>query len=194
MNHTIQKEIEIAKNGGIVIFPTDTAFGLGCRIDREDSIKRLFTIRNRPLDKAVPVLFDSLEMVKKYTVDISDDVTKHLITPYWPGALTIILKANENRVPKLVSGVSGKESTIGVRIPNNKEIVSLIQAVGVPFIGTSANFSGQPTPYSLLEIDPALREMVDGIIDGECSLKKESTVIDTTVTPWKVVRQGAVVI
>lgn len=189
MNVEIQKAIQVAREGGIIVFPTDTAFGIGCRIDREDAVERLFKLRHRPLTKAVPVLFDSLEMVKAYTRNLNQDCIDTLIKPHWPGALTIILSANLEKVPSLIRG---GESTIGVRIPNHKDALALIQGVGVPFVGTSANFAGEPTPYTFSDLDPELLEVVDYVMQGECTLKKESTVIDTTIFPWKILRQGAV--
>src|SRR5580693_4770973 len=97
----IQKAIQILKNGGIVIFPTDTAFGIGCRIDDEEAIKRLFTIRKRPETKAVPVLVSDLHMARKYLKPVPPEVIEKLITPYWPGALTIVLECNTKKIPAL---------------------------------------------------------------------------------------------
>ena len=89
----IEKAVEVLNSGGIIIFPTDTAFGIGCRIDKKESIEKLFTIRRRPVDKATPVLVSSIEMVKDYVHQIPDEVKSSLIDKYWPGALTIILEA-----------------------------------------------------------------------------------------------------
>src|SRR3990167_6731761 len=100
-----QKALEVLKDGGIVIFPTDTAFGIGCRIDNEKSIERLFKIRNRPENMAVPVLVNSVEMAKQYLMPITHDVQKKLIKVYWPGALTIVLPCRTDNVPSLVRGM-----------------------------------------------------------------------------------------
>ena len=100
MNDQITQVTKILNQGGIVIFPTDTAFGIGCRIDNEDAVKRLFKIRNRPQSQAVPALVSDLEMARKYAEEVSEDVIKKLIEPYWPGALTIVLKANKKNKQK----------------------------------------------------------------------------------------------
>ncbi len=184
----IKKAVEVLKKGGIVIFPTDTAFGIGCRIDDEDAIERLFKIRRRPKAKATPVLFSNIDMVKKYVKEIPQDAKK-LMEKYWPGALTIILDSNRANVPLLVRG--GGE-TLGVRIPNSEVAQTIISEVGVPILGPSANFHGEKTPYEFRDLNPQLLKLVDYAVKGECLLKKSSTVIDCSQKPWKVLRKGAV--
>src|SRR3989344_181169 len=103
MNKNITKAISILKTGGIVIFPTDTAFGIGCRIDDEKAVKRLFTIRKRPVAKAVPVLVSSINMAKEY-VDNLDLKVLELMKKYWPGGLTIVLSSQTKNVVPLVRG------------------------------------------------------------------------------------------
>ncbi|HYM64870.1 MAG TPA: L-threonylcarbamoyladenylate synthase [Candidatus Sulfotelmatobacter sp.] len=185
----IDKALSILNKGGIIIFPTDTAFGIGCRIDNEISIKKLFQIRKRPIIQATPVLVSSLEMARKYVKEIPKDVEDKLINVYWPGALTIILQARVDKVPKLVRG--GGE-TVGIRMPNNKEVLGVIERAGVPILGPSANFHGKNTPYKMEDLDKDLVNLVDYVLKGECSLKSQSTVIDCTVYPWKILRKGAI--
>jgi L-threonylcarbamoyladenylate synthase len=185
----VQKAIEILKNGGIVIFPTDTAFGIGCRIDDTEAVKRLFTIRKRPETKAVPVLISSLHMAEEYVEEISQEVIEKLINPYWPGAVTVVLKSKTDNVP---SQVRGGGETIGLRVPDHLTPLALINGVGVPILGTSANFAGEETPYIFERLNRELVKLVDYVVPGECHSKKASTVIDCTQIPWKVLRQGAV--
>ena len=188
MNKNILKAIEIFNKGGIVIFPTDTAFGIGCRIDKEESIKKLFEIRERPESQPTPILVSNLEMAQKYLESISADVEK-LMKKFWPGALTIILPCKTSKVPSLVRG-GGK--TLGVRIPNNKKIFSIIEALKVPILGPSANIHGESTPYSLEDLDKRLIAQVDYVMSGETLVKEPSTVIDCSRLPWKILRKGAV--
>ena len=108
---------------------------------------------------------------------------------YWPGALTIVLPANKSRIPKLVRG--GGEN-IGCRIPSHPAVLQIIKEVGVPILGTSANFNGEPTPYTTEDLDPKLVNLVDFVVPGLTSVHKESTVIDCTQKPWKILRQGFV--
>ncbi len=189
--HTnIGKAIEILKNGGIIIFPTDTAFGIGCRIDDEKAVERLFEIRRRPHEKATPVLISSVAMAKDYVLEIPQEVEEKLIKKYWPGAVTIVLPAKTKKVPGLVRGGG---NTIGIRMPNNQTILSIIKGVGVPILGPSANFHGEKTPYAFSELNPDLVRLVDYVVKGETnSVGKASTVIDCSVTPWKIIREGAV--
>lgn len=189
MNKDLQKAIEILNKGGIIIFPTDTAFGIGCRLDNKEAIERLFTIRKRPPDMAMPILVSGLDMAKEYGDGIKQEIIDKLITPFWPGALTIVLKCRNDNVPKLVRGGG---NTIGLRMPNNKDILEIIKQVGVPLLGSSANFHGEKTPYNIKDIDPKLIEKVDYVLDGKCDLKQVSTVIDVTQIPWKILRQGAI--
>lgn len=191
MKEELAKAIEIVRDGGVIIYPTDTACGIGGRIDNADTVTRVFSIKGRDLTKATPILFSSIGMVKEYVTDIPAEVEEKLMTEYWPGALTIILPAKEEKVHELIRG-GGK--TIGVRIPQYAAITELIHEVGVPLIGTSANFAGEPSIYTTNDIPEQLAALVDYIFPGECSLRKPSTVVDCTVTPWKVVREGSILL
>lgn len=188
MKQNVQKAIEVLNNGGIVIFPTDTAFGIGCRIDNERSVQRLFEIRKRPSTQAMSALVSSVEMAEKY-VQISEKVKEQLMKQYWPGALTIILPCDLEKVPHLVRGGG---STLGVRMPNHADLLEIIKEVGVPILGPSANFHGEKTPYSFEDLDKDLIKLVDFVLPGECSMGNVSTVIDCSQKPWKILREGAV--
>lgn len=188
-NIDIQQVIKVLKNGGIVIYPTDTAFGIGCRIDDEKAIERLFKIRERPKNQATPVLVDSLQMAQKYLLPIPKEVIDKLIKPYWPGALTIILPCKTDKVPKLVTG--GGE-TLGIRVPDHPVALELIKRVGVPILGPSANFHGEKTPYRFEDLDKELVKLVDYVVTGNCTLKQQSTVVDCSKKPWRIIRRGAI--
>ena len=115
-------------------------------------------------------------------------ITK-LINLYWPGALTIVMQSKTENVPQLVRGGTG---TLGVRVPEHLTALEIINGIGVPIIGTSANFSGEKTPFALEDLDPELVKLVDFVVPGECHKKVASTVIDSTVKPWKILRHGAI--
>jgi L-threonylcarbamoyladenylate synthase len=189
MNEQVTKAIDILRQGGIIVFPTDTAFGVGCRIDDETAVKKLFAIRNRPETKATPVLVDTVKMAQDYLEPIPKDVIDDLIEPYWPGALTIILPCRTDKVPGLVRGGG---DTLGVRIPKHATARAIIRGLGIPVLGPSANFAGGKTPYAFEELDSAFIKQVDFVVSGECTIKQASTVIDCTVSPWKIVREGGV--
>ena len=189
MKSDLEKAIKVLKDGGIVIYPTDTAFGIGTRIDDEKAIKRLFEIRKRPKSQATPVLFESIGEISEYVSQIPPQALS-LMEKHWPGALTIILTAKISKVPELVRGGG---QTIGVRIPNHKTTLDVIRGVGVPILGPSANFHGEPAPFRLEDLDKNLISKVDYILAGETKLRKPSTVIDCTVFPFRVLRLGGVV-
>ncbi len=189
MKDEIKKTIRILKNGGIVIFPTDTAFGIGCRMDDEKAVERLFEIRKRPQDQPVPVLVDSIDMIRNYVQVIDKDVEEKLMKNYWPGGLTIVLPAKTDKVPNLVRGGG---SSIGVRMPDHETILEIIKHVAVPVLGPSANFHGEQTPFVFSQLSKELISKVDYVVNGECIVKKPSTVIDCTVSPWKILREGAI--
>ncbi len=191
METHIKQAVKVLQQGGIVIFPTDTAFGIGCRIDDEEAIKRLFAIRKRPETQAVPILVDTVKMAQEFVQPIPRDLIDKLIMPYWPGALTIILPCLVDKVPKLVRGGT---DTLGVRIPNHKIARAIIQGVDIPILGPSANFHGGETPYSFESLDKELMRQVDFVVPGECAVRQASTVIDCSKTPWQIIRQGAVTV
>jgi len=185
----ITQAIEIIKKGGIAVFPTDTAFGIGCRIDDKAAVSRLFEIRKRPSTHATPVLVIDVLMAENYWDSPIPDNVRRFMKDYWPGALTIIFHSKRTSIPSLVRGGG---TSLGLRMPNHKTALELIQGVGVPILGPSANFHGHPTPYSYNQLDPNLLKLVDYTLEGICQTGVVSTVVDCTAYPPKVIRQGAV--
>jgi L-threonylcarbamoyladenylate synthase len=184
----ISRAVSVVKEGGIIIYPTDTAFGIGCRIDNRKSVDRLFMIRKRPVTQAMPVLVRSKDMALAY-FDSPSHIVRHFMETYWPGALTIVSKCKKNAI---YSPICGGRKSVGLRMPNHETILDIIEGVGVPVLGPSANFHGDITPYSLQELNPELIKHVDYVVQGECSVGLASTVVDCTVTPYTIIRQGAV--
>lgn len=189
MKQEIQKAVNVLNKGGIIIFPTDTTYGIGCRMDDEKAVKRLFKIRRRPKNQATSVLVDSIGMVKEYVESIDKDVEEKLMKNYWPGALTIVLECKKEKISALVRGGG---DTLGVRMPDYNTILAIIKEVGVPILGPSANFHREPTPFIYEDLNKELIKKVDFIIHGTCKIKKPSTIIDVKKKPWKIIRQGAI--
>jgi L-threonylcarbamoyladenylate synthase len=187
---TEAEAVAILKGGGIVIYPTDTAFGIGCRIDMRVSVDRLFLLRRRPAAQAMPALVSSIDMALSY-YDSPTDIVRRLMKMYWPGALTIVAPCKKNL---LYSPIRGGGDTVGLRMPNHATALGLINGVGVPILGPSANFHQSPTPYRMEDLDPALVSLVDGVVDGVCSVGVASTVVDARHVPLQVLRQGAVTV
>ncbi len=188
MNNKIRQTIEILNRGGVVIFPTDTAYGIGCRIDDPKAVERLLTIKGRPKNKAMPILASDITMVKQY-VDIVDNNVKKLMDRYWPGGLTIVLPTYTGNI---VPDIRGGGDTIGVRVPSHVVIREVIRGLGVPIVGSSANPSGGKTPFHKSTLDPRIVKQVDMVLEGVCGGSLPSTVLDCTRRPWKILREGAV--
>lgn len=186
-NRYIEKAVTVLNQGGIIIYPTDTAFGIGCRIDNPKAIEKLFFLRKRPQIQAVPVLVAGIKMAENYLLPLSE-IVRELMLTYWPGPLTVVYKCNPEKTPLLVRG-GGR--TLGVRMPNHKIALELIQLTKIPLLGPSANFHSLPTPYRFSDLDKNLLKLVDFIIPGECLLGKISTVVDCTKTPVQIIRKGA---
>jgi L-threonylcarbamoyladenylate synthase len=190
MTQKLNEAIEVFKEGGIVIFPTDTAIGIGCRLDDENSLKRLFKIRKRLEKKPVLALVDSLEMAQEYLLPISQEIKDKLIKKYWPGELTIIFNCDTNKVPSIARG-GGK--TLAIRFPNSTKLIEMIRDVGFPVVAPSANFAGKKTPFRFEDLDPKLIKKADYVLVDNVGLKNNvSTIIDCTVNPWKIIREGAI--
>ena len=188
IDEQIQKAIGILNAGGIIIFPTDTAFGIGSRIDKHIAIDRIFEIRRRPKEQALPVLVRSSEQALTFYQHPSD-IVRRLMKTHWPGGLTIIDTCKKELV---YSPIRGGGDTVGMRHPNHETLQKILDGVGVPIVGPSANFHGEPTPYRFEDLDPTLVALVDFVVEGTCVSGNVSTVVDCSSDPYRIVRQGAV--
>ena len=184
----IKKAVKILHDGGIIIFPTDTAFGIGCRIDSKGSVDRLFALRKRSIDHATPVLVSSIDMALRYFAEHKELVLS-LMKKYWPGALTIVSTCHTDQIYSPIRG--GKEN-IGLRMPDHPVPLFIIRELGVPILGPSANFHGEKTPFLFEALDQRLMDLVDFVVPGDCAVRRASTVVDCSTIPISIVRQGAV--
>lgn len=198
VSRDLKKAVEVLKAGGVVIFPTDTVYGIGCLLDNPKAVNRIYKIKGTPKTQPFPVLVTSLGQVEQLAK--VNQIAQELMNNYWPGGLTIILNAKPNPYSPSHSE-SGSEyvgepgfghGKIGFRMPDSDLVRNLIKCVGKPIVGTSANFHGHPTPKSYEGLDPNFVKLAGFVVKGECKLQKESTVVDTTIDPPKILRQGAV--
>ncbi len=185
----IKNTIKILKKGGIGIFPTDTVFGIGCRLDIEQSIQRIFSVRHRPAEKAVIALVSSVAMAQEYLLPIPQRVQEKLISPYWPGGLTIVLPCQTEKVPP---SARANRNTLAVRQTNNPVLLEILRELRVPLIAPSANVSGGKVPINFTDIDKELLQNVDFAINEPTGGSGVSTIIDCSVNPWKIIREGVV--
>ena len=181
------KEIgEIIKNGGIVVFPTETVYGIGVNCLNEDAVKRLYEVKQRPEDKAISLLVSSIEMIEKVAKDITD-VEYGLIKEFFPGPLTIILN-KKDIVPNVVTAGG---DTVGVRMPENEIALKLIEYAGVPMATPSANISGHASGTELNTIMDEFKEKVDYYIDGGRSkIGVASTIVQVIDGVPHILREG----
>ncbi len=184
----LQKIKEILDRGGIVVFPTDTFYGLGVNPLHRQAVLKVFEAKERPLEKPLPVLVSSRRQVKELTGEIPLQAEK-LMDQLWPGPLTLLFKARAH-LPKEVTADTGK---IGVRLPGSAFTRNLIAGLGHPLTAPSANISGAKEPATAQAVAETLRKRVDLILDaGPTPGGKASTVLDTTVSPPAIIREGAV--
>lgn len=186
LKNDFKKAVQILKNGGVVIFPTDTVFCLGASAVIDSAVKKIFNIKQRPLDKALPILISSKDELENIA-DPIPDITWRLVDNFWPGGLTIVLHMKKSF--KTVAA-AGKE-TIAIRIPNHYIPLALIKELGSPVTGTSANITGTGSITMTSEIRKQLEDKVDLIIEGDCFGGVESTIIDLTRDKLQVIRNGA---
>ncbi len=186
----IQRAISVLNSGGIIIFPTDTAFGIGCRIDKPDAVDRVFAVRKRPVTQALPVLVGGMDRALPLYLQPSD-IVRRLMKTYWPGALTIV---DACRTELIYSPIRGGGKTVGLRHPKHEVLQQILFGVEVPIVGPSANMHGEATPYRLEDLNPELTSKVDFVVPGVCPVGKVSTVVDCTVSPYRIIRQGAVLL
>ncbi|MGL4425437.1 MAG: L-threonylcarbamoyladenylate synthase [Cetobacterium sp.] len=182
---------KILSEDGIIIYPTDTVYGIGAKIDSLKGLKKIYDAKERAFSSPLIALLSKVEYLEK--ISIVNKKTKQIVdklaNEFWPGALTIILNKKDNIPDIMVSG--GK--TIGVRIPALKLSQDIIESVGGILATTSANISGERTPKSYEELDINFKIRADIIIDGgESSLGIESTILDMTRDTPVIIREGAI--
>lgn len=185
-----RRVLEVLRAGGVIAFPTDTVYGVGCRIDSEAAVRRIYALKDRALTEALPVLLADPAQLDEYGTAVTP-AARRLAALYWPGALTIVVRRSA-RIPALVAG--GGE-TVGLRVPGHPLARALARELGVPLVGTSANSHGAPVPLTAQHVVFDLGDAVDLVVDGgRTPLGRESTVVDATADPPRVLRQGAVVL
>jgi len=183
-----ESAIDLIKNGGAVALPTDTAYCLAADINIDSAVKKVFEIKKRPFDKALPVFLPNKKALTVVASDIPD-IGWQLAEAFWPGGLTLILKKHPSLLTLAISG----GNTIAVRVPNHPLPLCIISSIGSPITGTSANISGQKSPVTADEVYRQIGDRVDMIVDGgKCPIAELSTIIDLTGDIPRILRGGAI--
>ena len=176
--------------GKPAVYPTETVYGIGVAVGRAESPDVLFDIKRRPHGKPVAWLVGSVDDLERYGSGVPD-FARAIARTFWPGPLTLIVNASEAVPPAFRS----QEGTIGLRMPDNRTVLELIERVGAPLATTSANVSGCTPPQSFDEVDPELLDQVAAFLDDdEEKSGVSSTVLDCTKDHPTVVREGAITI
>lgn len=175
------------RSGGLVAFPTETVYGLGADALSPDAARKIYEAKGRPQDNPLIV-----HVASHSDVDICaepNDIARTLIEKFWPGPLTVVMRARDAVPPQTRAGLS----TVALRMPSRHEALAVIRAAGVPIAAPSANKSGRPSPTDAQTVARDLGNAVDMIIDGgSTDIGLESTVVDTTEDRAVILRSGAI--
>jgi L-threonylcarbamoyladenylate synthase len=182
----LENVIDTLDSGGIVIFPTDTVYGIACNCFNQKAIEKLYEIKERAKYKPINVLTDCYEKIEMVAENINP-IERRIIEKYMPGALTIIVKKNEKVPDILTAGLD----TIGVRIPDSNIALEILKRVDYPLATTSANISGSPDGIKVEDFLNNFDGKVDIIIDGGTTkLKQSSTIVKVEDNQIDIIRQG----
>lgn len=191
LSHELENQVTVAlcvlRRDGVVAYPTDTLYGLGANVTSLRAVQRVFDIKGRRHDMALPLLLADASDMELVAMDVPP-LARTLAARFWPGPLTLVLRRSKS-VPDLVTG--GRE-TVAVRVPDHPVPRALARGLGAPITGTSANSSGGPDPCTAEDVRRGLGNLVDYLIDGGPALAgRPSTVLDLTGPEPRVLRQGA---
>lgn len=180
----LREVIEVLKSGGIIVYPTDTLYGLGTNPFDEEAVKRMYDLKKRPYDQPVSIAVHDISQIEDY-VELTD-LARHTTREFLPGPLTILLKKKD---PSSLPIVSSK-NRLGVRILDHAVAIPILEKFG-PITSTSANLHGQEIPC---DVDTAIEQLGDSVeiyIDaGKCRYGQESTVLDVSTDSPKIIRPG----
>ena len=176
------------KNGGVVAIPTDTLYGLAADVFNPAALDRIFAVKDRPEGLALPVLVNGWEQVKMVAKDLPSPA-KGLADRFWPGALTLVALKADGVPDRLTAG----GPTGAVRMPDHPVPMALIEGLGGPITGTSANVSGGPDPADLEELNAMIGGRVDHVVScGPAPRGTASTIVDITSEKPRLLREGAI--
>jgi L-threonylcarbamoyladenylate synthase len=174
--------------GGIVAIPTDTLYGLAADPFSADAVARIFAIKGRGTNRALPLIAADISQAAQHLGRLSD-AGERLAERYWPGPLTLVVTAPR----ALAAAVHGGTGTVGVRVPRDTVAQAICRAVGAPITATSANISGEPATDDPAHVERTLGRRIDLLIDiGPTPGGAPSTIVDTTIAPPRLVRAGAI--
>lgn len=180
--------VDIIKNGGIAVFPTDTVYGIGTNAFCKQSVDKIYEIKKRPNEKPLSILVNNKEDIEKYAI-INNNIERKIIDNFMPGAITIILERKQG----ILDYIAPEKNTIGIRIPNNKIILNILEKLKLPIVAPSANMSGEPSSATLNDIIDIFKDKVDVCIDGgKCEVSEASTIVQVINGEIVIIREGII--
>ncbi|MBX5326303.1 MAG: L-threonylcarbamoyladenylate synthase [Candidatus Bathyarchaeia archaeon] len=183
---TIRIAVQTVEKGGVIVYPTDTVYGLGCDPFNREAVKRIFTIKGERT-KPLPILASNIKEAEKIA-HVTEQAQK-LAEKFWPGPLTMVLL----KKPSLLDVVTCGLDSVGVRVPNHPVALELIREAGGLLVGTSANKSGEKPPQTAEEAARQIGEEVDLVLDGGFApLGESSTIVDLVMGIPRILRHGPV--
>ncbi|MGB9722823.1 MAG: L-threonylcarbamoyladenylate synthase [Chloroflexia bacterium] len=184
----LEEALAWLRRGEVVAFPTDTVYGLGVRMDLEAAVERLYQVKGRPAELALPLLLAEAADMEAVCREVPDEAW-HLAERFWPGPLTLVLWKR----PGVPDRVTGGRPTVAVRLPDHPLPRELARRLGRPLASSSANRSGEPAPATAAGVRAQLEGCLPLILDGgKCPQARPSTLLDLTVEPPRILRAGPV--
>lgn len=181
--------LKVLKNNGIIVYPTETFYGLGGLASSEIALSKIYTIKGRNPSQPLPFIASDLEMVMQFVTGIPD-VALVLAERFWPGPLTLVLKAEAEKLP---AAALGPGETVAVRVPPLVWLRQLVREAGTLLVSTSANLTGKPPLSNFEQVCELFAERVDILINGGSTPGGQpSTILDLTVSPPKCLREGVI--
>ncbi|MCX6743242.1 MAG: L-threonylcarbamoyladenylate synthase [Candidatus Parcubacteria bacterium] len=180
----IAQVVEILKNGGIIVYPTDTIYGLGCDIFNKKAVAKIYQLKKREQNKPMSIICAELKEIAKYA--LISDYAFQIFKKTLPGPYTFILKA-KSQTPKTVLS---KNRTVGIRIPDNQICLEIVRKLGNPIITTSLNISGEEILTNPSQLSKEITNKIDLIIDAGIMPQEPSTIIDLSANSPVILRPG----
>jgi L-threonylcarbamoyladenylate synthase len=186
--HIIQKAVAVVRQGGVIVFPTSTLYGMGADAGNPQAIRKIYAIKARSLHQPILILIGETTWLPPLVKEIPP-AAADLMEAFWPGGMTMVFRASDQVSPELM-GDTGK---IGIRLPVHPVAAAIVSGLGSPLTGTSANLSGQAGCADIADLDGRVAGQLDAVVDaGPLKGGRGSTIIDVTEDPPRILRDGTI--
>lgn len=185
----LQKIVKVIDNGGIISFPTETVYALAADASNPKAVEKIYNLKKRAENKPLPVLVGDIYQAKR--IAEFDSRAKKLSSILFPGPVTLLLKKKPHN--NLAENITSNIDSVGIRMPNNLTALRILQALGRPLVGTSANISNAPDSTNAYQVLLAFDEQIDLLVDqGETEIGTPTTIVDLTNDQIKILRKGSI--